>query len=135
MSQIASFYLLKDGQQQELPNGNCSGEVYMAIWDYCEGKFNIEKYAFGLKLAAVIKYLKESCLTEKLAEVWEPLEVNRQYCFISSHCTSGFSPISVHIRNKKSTYLHVDAQTKIVKSGWRDSNPRPHGPKPRTLPN
>ena len=25
MSQIASFYLLKDGQRQELSNGDCSG--------------------------------------------------------------------------------------------------------------
>ena len=36
MSQIASFYLLKDGQRQELSNGDCSGAVYMAIWDWCE---------------------------------------------------------------------------------------------------
>ena len=34
MSQIASFYLLKDGQRQELSNGDCSGVVYMAIWDW-----------------------------------------------------------------------------------------------------
>ena len=33
MSQIASFYLLKDGQRQELSNGDCSGAVYMAIWE------------------------------------------------------------------------------------------------------
>ena len=31
MSQIASFYLLKDGQRQELFDGDCSGAVYMAI--------------------------------------------------------------------------------------------------------
>lgn len=36
MSQIASFYLLKDGQLQELSNGDCSGVVYMDIWDWCE---------------------------------------------------------------------------------------------------
>ena len=36
MSQIASFYLLKDGQRQELSDGGCSGAVYMAIWDWCE---------------------------------------------------------------------------------------------------
>ena len=35
MSQIASFYLLKNGQRQELSNGDCSGAVYMAIWDWC----------------------------------------------------------------------------------------------------
>ena len=33
MSQIASFYLLKDGRRQELSNGDCSGAVYMAIWE------------------------------------------------------------------------------------------------------
>ena len=38
MSQIASFYLLKDGQRQELSNGDCSGAVYMAIWDWCESE-------------------------------------------------------------------------------------------------
>ena len=37
MSQIASFYLLKDGQRQELSNGDCSGAVYMAIWDWYRG--------------------------------------------------------------------------------------------------
>ena len=30
MSQIASFYLLKDGRRQELSGGDCSGAVYMA---------------------------------------------------------------------------------------------------------
>ena len=38
MSQIASFYLLKNGQRQELSNGDCSGAVYMAIWDWCESE-------------------------------------------------------------------------------------------------
>ena len=38
MSQIASFYLLKDGRRQELSNGDCSGAVYMAIWDWCESE-------------------------------------------------------------------------------------------------
>ena len=28
MSQIASFYLLKDGRRQELSNGDCSGAVW-----------------------------------------------------------------------------------------------------------
>ena len=42
MSQIASFYLVKDGQRQELSDGGCSGEVYMAIWDYCEGELDID---------------------------------------------------------------------------------------------
>ena len=42
MSQIASFYLLKDGQRQELSNGDCSGVVYMAIWDWCESELNLD---------------------------------------------------------------------------------------------
>lgn len=42
MSQIASFYLLKDGQRQELSNGGCSGEVYMAIWDWCECELDLD---------------------------------------------------------------------------------------------
>ena len=42
MSQIASFYLLKGGQRQELPNGNCSGSVYMAIWDWCESELDLD---------------------------------------------------------------------------------------------
>ena len=42
MSQIASFYLLKDGRRQELPNGDCSGTVYMAIWDWCESELDLD---------------------------------------------------------------------------------------------
>ena len=42
MSQIASFYLLKDGQRQELSDGNCSGAVYMAIWDWCESELDLD---------------------------------------------------------------------------------------------
>ncbi len=42
MSQIASFYLLKNDQRQELSNGNCSGEVYMAIWDWCERELDLD---------------------------------------------------------------------------------------------
>ncbi len=42
MSQIASFYLLKDGKRQELPNGGCSGSVYMAIWDFCERELDLD---------------------------------------------------------------------------------------------
>ena len=44
MSQIASFYLLKDGQRQELSNGDCSGAVYMAIWDWCESELDLVCY-------------------------------------------------------------------------------------------
>ena len=42
MSQIASFYLLKDGQRQELSNGDCSGAVYLAIWDWCESELDLD---------------------------------------------------------------------------------------------
>ena len=42
MSQIASFYLLKDGRRQELSNGDCSGAVYMAIWDWCESDLELD---------------------------------------------------------------------------------------------
>ena len=42
MSQIASFYLLKDGQRQELSNSDCSGAVYMAIWDWCEYELGLD---------------------------------------------------------------------------------------------
>lgn len=42
MSQIASFYLLKDGQRQELSGGDCSGAVYTAIWDWCEYELDLD---------------------------------------------------------------------------------------------
>ena len=42
MSQIASFYLLKDGHRQKLSNGDCSGAVYMAIWDWCESELDLD---------------------------------------------------------------------------------------------
>ena len=42
MSQIASFYLLKDGQRQELSNGDCSCAVYTAIWDWCEYELDLD---------------------------------------------------------------------------------------------
>ena len=44
MSQIASFYLLKEGRRQELSNGGCSGAVYMAIWDWCESELDPVSY-------------------------------------------------------------------------------------------
>lgn len=43
MSQIASFYLIKNNRRQELSNGDCSGAVYMAIWDWCESVLDMEK--------------------------------------------------------------------------------------------
>ena len=42
MSQIASFYLLKDGKRRELSDGGCSGAVYMAIWDWCESELDLD---------------------------------------------------------------------------------------------
>ncbi len=42
MSQIASFYLVKNGQREELPDDSCAGEVYMAIWDWCEGEWDMD---------------------------------------------------------------------------------------------
>ena len=42
MSQIASFYLLKDGLRRELSDGGCSGAVYMAIWDWCESALDLD---------------------------------------------------------------------------------------------
>ena len=42
MSQIASFYLIKNNQRQELSDSNCSADVYMAIWDYCESELDID---------------------------------------------------------------------------------------------
>ena len=42
MSQIASFYLIKNNQRQELSDGNCSGAVYMAIWDWCECELDLD---------------------------------------------------------------------------------------------
>ena len=42
MSQIASFYLIKNNRRQELSNGDCSGAVYMAIWDWCESELDLD---------------------------------------------------------------------------------------------
>ncbi len=42
MSQIAVFYLIKTNLRQELSDGNCSGNVYMAIWDWCESELDID---------------------------------------------------------------------------------------------
>ena len=42
MSQIASFYLIRNNKRQMLHDGNCSGAVYMAIWDWCECELNLD---------------------------------------------------------------------------------------------
>ena len=31
-----------DGRRQELSNGDCSGAVYMAIWDWCESELDLD---------------------------------------------------------------------------------------------
>ena len=71
MSQIASFYLLKDGQRQELSNGDCSGAVYMAIWDWCESELDLVEGELASELLAT---LREQSLPELAAEIaadWE----------------------------------------------------------------
>ena len=45
MSQIASFYLIKNNQRQELSDGDCSGAVYMAIWDLPLGSGKLQRMA------------------------------------------------------------------------------------------
>lgn len=42
MSQIATFYLIKNNQRQELSGGDYSGAVYMAIWDWCEYELDLD---------------------------------------------------------------------------------------------
>ena len=42
MSQIASFYLINNNLRKELSNGDCSGAVYMAIWDWCESELDLD---------------------------------------------------------------------------------------------
>lgn len=42
MSQIATFYLIKNNQRQELSGGDCSGAVYMTIWDWCEYELDLD---------------------------------------------------------------------------------------------
>ena len=32
----------QDGRRQELSNGDCSGAVYMAIWDWCESELDLD---------------------------------------------------------------------------------------------
>ena len=62
MSQIASFYLLKDGQRQELSNGDCSGVVYMAIWDWCESELDLDTLTMlNHARATLLSSLEEAC--------------------------------------------------------------------------
>ena len=74
MSQIASFYLLKDGQRQELSNGDCSGAVYMAIWDWCESELDLEEtldcaLLEGELASKLLAALREQNLPELAAEI------------------------------------------------------------------
>jgi len=76
MSQIASFYLLKDGQRQKLSNGDCSGVVYMAIWDWGEGELDLDvrfpapQTEDTLELASkLLAALREQDLLELAAEI------------------------------------------------------------------
>lgn len=73
MSQIASFYLLKDGQRKKLSDGNCSGEVYMAIWDWCEGELDIDGRFHALQTEDVLDcvLLDGELASELLAALWE----------------------------------------------------------------
>ena len=88
MSQIASFYLLQDGQRQELPDGGCSAAVYMAIWDWCESELELDvRFAApqtegtldcalleGELASALLAALREQNLPELAAEIppdWE----------------------------------------------------------------
>ena len=42
MSQIPSFYLIRNVQKKELSDGGCSGGVYTAIWDWCEDELDMD---------------------------------------------------------------------------------------------
>ena len=61
MSQIASFYLIKNNQRQELSDGDCSGAVYMAIWDWCESELDLA--------SQLLAALREQDLPELAAEI------------------------------------------------------------------
>mgnify|MGYP003598565506 CR=1 FL=1 len=72
MSQIASFYLIKNNQRQELSDGDCSGAVYMAIWDWCESELDLDVRfpAPQTELASqLLAALREQDLPELAAEI------------------------------------------------------------------
>ena len=75
MSQIASFYLLKDGRRQELSNGDCSGAVYMAIWDWCESELDLDEDTLDCALlegelaSNALAALREQDLPKLAAEI------------------------------------------------------------------
>ena len=83
MSQIATFYLLKDGRRQELSDGGCSGTVYLAIWDWCESGLDLDvrfpapqaedtldcALLEGELASALLEALREQNLPELAAEI------------------------------------------------------------------
>ena len=80
MSQIASFYLLKDGQRQELSNGDCSGVVYMAIWDWCESELDLDvRFPAPQTEDTLDCALLEGELPEK--HLFRPEEAERKHMF------------------------------------------------------
>lgn len=73
MSQIASFYLIKDDRKEELSAGGCSGEVYMALWDWCEGDLdmNVRFHASQAEDPLDCALLDERMAAELLAALQE----------------------------------------------------------------
>ena len=73
MSQIASFYLIKNNQRKELSDGNCSGAVYMAIWDWCEYELDLDvRFPASQTEDTLDCVLLEGELASKLlAALWE----------------------------------------------------------------
>ncbi len=72
MSQIASFYLLKDSRWQELSDGDCSGEVYMAIWDWFESELELDVRFYAPQTEEVLDcVLLEGKLAGKLLTALE----------------------------------------------------------------
>ena len=71
MSQIASFYLIKNNQRKELSDGNCSGAVYMAIWDWCEYELDLLEGELASKLLAALWEQDLSELAAEIAPDWD----------------------------------------------------------------
>ncbi len=67
MSQIASFYLVKNDRRTQLADSGCSGEAYIAIWDWCEGELGIDSRIDAPQSEDVLDcVLIDSQLAEKL---------------------------------------------------------------------
>ena len=96
MSHISSFYLLNEGQREELPNGGCDGTVYLAIWDYCEEELDIDvrinapqteetadcaliDWTMAMELLRAFQERELSKLAAELAQDWDlPAEIVQQ---------------------------------------------------------